>query len=152
MGGNKWFHLHKNLMSGQLTLEEKGITRWRGGGMVCFAPVPPAKGIETQQQTELAKEILGKYGFDYSVGCAIGGRELHHLIFIQNDKEDPAKEKKADDCIRVMITRFGARGWAASAAPATMQHAAGGAARRFRSAAWPPSRSPAGEAARQAQG
>ncbi|MBX9664902.1 FAD-binding oxidoreductase [Novosphingobium sp.] len=112
MGGNLWFEHHKNLMSGQLTLEEKGIMRWRGGGMVCFAPVAPAKGIETQQQTELAKEILGRYGFDYSVAYAIGGRELHHLIFIQYDKEDPAEEKKADDCIREMITRFGARGWA----------------------------------------
>lgn len=112
MGGNKWFQHHKNLMSGQLTLEEKGIMRWRGGGMCCFAPVAPAKGIETQQQTELAKEILGRYGFDYSVAYAIGGRELHHLIFIQYDKDDLAEEKKADDCIREMITRFGARGWA----------------------------------------
>lgn len=112
MGGNKWFQHHKNLMSGQLTLEEKGIMRWRGGGMCCFAPVAPAKGIETQQQTELAKEILGRYGFDYSVAYAIGGRELHHLIFIQYDKDDAAEEKKADDCIREMITRFGARGWA----------------------------------------
>ncbi|MBF9152088.1 FAD-binding oxidoreductase [Novosphingobium jiangmenense] len=112
MGGNLWFEHHKNLMSGQLTLEEKGIMRWRGGGMCCFAPVAPAKGVETQQQTELAKEILGKYGFDYSVAYAIGGRELHHLIFIQYDKEDPVEEKKADDCIREMVTRFGERGWA----------------------------------------
>lgn len=112
MGGNLWFNHHKNLMSGQLTLEEKGIMRWRGGGMCCFAPVAPAKGVETQQQTELAKEILGKYGFDYSVAYAIGGRELHHLIFIQYDKEDLVEEKKADDCIREMVTRFGERGWA----------------------------------------
>lgn len=112
MGGNKWFNHHKNLMSGQLTLEEKGIMRWRGGGMCCFAPVAPAKGAETQAQTELAKEILGRYGFDYSVAYAIGGRELHHLIFIQYDKDDAAEERKADDCIREMITRFGARGWA----------------------------------------
>lgn len=112
MGGNLWFEHHKNLMSGQLTLEEKGIMRWRGGGMCCFAPVAPAKGVETQQQTELAKEVLGKYGFDYSVAYAIGGRELHHLIFIQYDKEDAGEEKKADDCIREMITRFGERGWA----------------------------------------
>ncbi|OHT17764.1 4-cresol dehydrogenase [hydroxylating] flavoprotein subunit [Sphingomonas haloaromaticamans] len=80
--------------------------------MCCFAPVAPAKGIETQQQTELAKEILGKYGFDYSVAYAIGGRELHHLVFIQYDKEDLVEEKKADDCIREMVTRFGERGWA----------------------------------------
>lgn len=112
MGGNLWFEHHKNLMSGQMTLEEKGIMRWRGGGMCCFAPVAPAKGEETSQQTDLAQEILGKYGLDYSVAYAIGGRELHHLIFILYDKSDPDEEKKADDCIREMITRFGERGWA----------------------------------------
>jgi 4-cresol dehydrogenase (hydroxylating) len=112
MAGNLWFEHHKNLMSGKLTLEEKGIMRWRGGGMVCFAPVAPAKGGETSQQTALAKQILGKYRFDYNVAYAIGGRELHHLIFILYDKSDPAEEKKADDCIREMIVSFGARGWA----------------------------------------
>ena len=112
MAGNLWFEHHRNLMSGRLTLEEKGIMRWRGGGMVCFAPVAPAKGAETQAQTALAKQILGRYGFDYAVAYAIGGRELHHLIFIQFDKSDPAEEKKADDCIREMVTSFGARGWA----------------------------------------
>jgi 4-cresol dehydrogenase (hydroxylating) len=112
MGGNLWFEHHKNLMSGQMTLEEKGIMRWRGGGMCCFAPVAPAKGEETSQQTDLAQEILGKYGLDYSVAYAIGGRELHHLIFILYDKSNPDEEKKADDCIREMILRFGERGWA----------------------------------------
>jgi len=112
MGGNLWFEHHKNLMSGQMTLEEKGIMRWRGGGMCCFAPVAPAKGAESREQTDLAKAILGKYGLDYSVAYAIGGRELHHLIFILYDKSDPVEEQKADDCIREMITRFGARGWA----------------------------------------
>jgi len=112
MGGNLWFEHHKNLMSGKLTLEEKGIMRWRGGGMVCFAPVAPAKGAETSQQTALAKQILGKYGLDYNVAYAIGGRELHHLVFILYDKSDPAEEKKADDCIREMVALFGERGWA----------------------------------------
>jgi 4-cresol dehydrogenase (hydroxylating) len=112
MGDNLWFNHHKNLMSGRLTLEEKGIMRWRGGGMVAFAPVAPAKGEEPRQQTLLAKQILGKYGFDYSVAYAIGGRELHHIIFLLYDKSDPAEEKKAEMCIREMITTFGQRGWA----------------------------------------
>lgn len=112
MSGNLWFEHHKSLMSGQMTLEEKGIMRWRGGGLCIFAPVAPAKGEETSQQTELAQQILGKYGMDYSGAYAIGGRELHHVIFILYDKSDPAEEKKADDCLREMIVRFGERGWA----------------------------------------
>jgi 4-cresol dehydrogenase (hydroxylating) flavoprotein subunit len=115
MGDNPWFHHHETLMKGGLTLEEIGIVRWRGpnGGMVAFAPVAPAKGEETKGQTELAKEILAKYDFDYAPAYAVGGRELHHIIFLLYDKGDPAEEKKAEACIREMITRFGEKGWAA---------------------------------------
>jgi len=114
MAGNPWFEHHKRLMSGGLTLEEIGIVRWRGagGGMSCFAPVAPARGVETAQQTALAKEILGRYGFDYMAAYAIGSRELHHLIFLCYDKSDAEQEKKADTCHREMVMRFGERGWA----------------------------------------
>jgi 4-cresol dehydrogenase (hydroxylating) len=113
MTGNPWFEHHKRLMSGGLTLEEIGIVRWRGagGGMAGFAPVAPAKGGETAAQTALAKEILGKYGFDYLVAYAVGLRELHHIIFLCFDKSDPEEEKQADNCFRELVTRFGERGW-----------------------------------------
>lgn len=115
MGDNLWFKHHASLMKGGMTLEEIGIVRWRGpgGGMVAFAPVAPAKGAETKGQTALAKEILAKYDFDYAPAYAVGGRELHHIIFLLYDKSDPAEEKKADECVREMITRFGDKGWAA---------------------------------------
>jgi 4-cresol dehydrogenase (hydroxylating) flavoprotein subunit len=115
MGDNPWFKHHASLMRGGMTLEEIGIVRWRGpgGGMVAFAPVAPAKGAETKGQTALAKEILAKYDFDYAPAYAVGGRELHHIIFLLYDKSDPAEEKKADACVREMINRFGEKGWAA---------------------------------------
>jgi 4-cresol dehydrogenase (hydroxylating) len=115
MTGNPWFEHHKTLMRGGLSVEELGIIRWRGstGGMVAFAPVAPAKGAETRGQTALAKEILGKYGFDYAPAYAVGGRELHHIIFLMFDKADKTEERKAHDCINEMIVRFGEKGWAA---------------------------------------
>lgn len=114
MTGNPWFEHHRTLMRGGLSLEEIGIVRWRGptGGMVAFAPVAPAKGAETIGQTALAKEILAKYDFDYAPAYAVGGRELHHIIFLMFDKADPAEERKANDCINEMIVRFGEKGWA----------------------------------------
>ena len=114
MTGNPWFEHHKTLMRGGLTLEEIGIVRWRGddGGMVAFAPVAPAKGDEALGQMALAKEILGKYAFDYAPAFAVGGRELHHIIFLMFDKGDPAEERRAQTCIEEMIVRFGERGWA----------------------------------------
>jgi 4-cresol dehydrogenase (hydroxylating) flavoprotein subunit len=114
MGDNPWFHHHATLMRGGLSLEEIGLVRWKGagGGLAWFAPVAPAKGNETVGQTALAKEILGKYGFDYTAAYAIGWRELHHIIALIFDKSDPEEEKQADLCYREMVTRFGEKGWA----------------------------------------
>jgi 4-cresol dehydrogenase (hydroxylating) len=114
MQGNPYFHHHATLMKGGLSLEEIGIVRWKGagGGLAWFAPVAPAKGSETQGQIALAKQILGKYGFDYTSAFAIGSRELHHIIALLYDKSDPAEEKRADECYRELVTGFGAKGWA----------------------------------------
>ncbi|WP_421838325.1 FAD-binding oxidoreductase [Novosphingobium sp.] len=114
MADNPWFHHHATLMQGGLNLDEIGLARWRGngGGLAWFAPVAPAKGSETQGQVELAKQILGKHGFDYTAAFAIGSRELHHIIALLYDKSDPAEEKRADDCYRELVIGFGEKGWA----------------------------------------
>jgi 4-cresol dehydrogenase (hydroxylating) len=113
-GDNPWFHHHKTLMEGGLNLDEIGLLRWRGsgGGLAWFAPVAAAKGKEAEGQTSLAREILDKHGFDYTAAYAIGWRDLHHIIALLFDKADPEQEKKADDCYREMVSRFGERGWA----------------------------------------
>ncbi|WP_421847123.1 FAD-binding oxidoreductase [Novosphingobium sp.] len=114
VGDNPWFHHHATLMQGGLNLDEIGLARWRGngGGLAWFAPVAPAKGSETQGQVALAKQILGKHGFDYTAAFAIGSRELHHIIALLYDKSDSAEEKRANDCYRDLVTGFGERGWA----------------------------------------
>ena len=114
MGDNPWFHHHQTLMQGGLNLDEIGLLRWRGngGGLAWFAPVAAAKGKETEGQTVLAREILDKYGFDYTAAYVIGWRDLHHIIALLFDKSDPEEEKKADACYRELVTRFGEKGWA----------------------------------------
>ena len=114
MNGNPWFEHHKTLMRGGMTLEEIGLVRWRGsGGAVAFAPVAPAKGAETGGQTALAKEIMEKWDFDYAPAYAVGGRELHHIIFLMFDKGDNAEAARAEKCMEEMVTRFGEKGWCA---------------------------------------
>ncbi|WP_374530705.1 FAD-binding oxidoreductase [Novosphingobium sp.] len=112
--GNPYFHHHATLMQGGLSLEEVGLARWKGagGGLAWFAPVAPAKGGETEGQVALAKEILGKHGFDYTAAFAIGSRELHHIIALLYDKSDPEEEKRADACYKELVTGFGDKGWA----------------------------------------
>ena len=114
MEGNPWFHHHKTLMQGGLNLDEIGLLRWRGsgGGLAWFAPVAAAKGREAEQQTALAREILDKHGFDYTAAYAIGWRDLHHIIALLYDKGNPDEERRADECYRELVPRFGERGWA----------------------------------------
>ena len=114
MGDDPYFQHHATLMRGGLSLEEVGIIRWKGagGGLAWFAPVAPAKGNETVGQIALAKEILGRHGFDYTSAFAIGSRELHHITALLYDKSDPAEEKRADACYTALVTGFGAKGWA----------------------------------------
>ena len=114
MQGNPWFHHHATLMRGGLSLEEVGLARWKGagGGLAWFAPVAPAKGSETIGQIALAKQILGRHGFDYTSAFAIGSRELHHIIALLYDKSDPDEERRADACYRDLVTGFGEHGWA----------------------------------------
>lgn len=114
MQGNPYFHHHATLMRGGLNLDEVGLARWKGagGGLAWFAPVAPAKGSETQGQVTLARDILGRHGFDYTAAFAIGSRELHHIIALLYDKSDPAEEARADACYRELVTGFGDRGWA----------------------------------------
>ncbi len=114
MSGNPWFEHHKTLMRGGMTLEEIGLVRWRGqGGAVAFAPVAPAKGAETYGQTALAKEIMEKWNFDYAPAYAVGGRELHHIIFLMFDKGSDEEAARAEKCMAEMVTRFGEKGWCA---------------------------------------
>lgn len=115
MGDNPWFEHHKTLMRGGMTLEEIGLVRWWGpqGGAVAFAPVAPAKGDQTMAQSALATEIMNRWGFDYAPAYAVGGRELHHIIFLMFDKGSNDSAARAEQCLAEMITRFGERGWAA---------------------------------------
>ncbi|MBC2778954.1 FAD-binding oxidoreductase [Parasphingopyxis sp. GrpM-11] len=114
MGDNPYFHHHATLMRGGLSLEEIGIVRWRGagGGLAWFAPVAPARGSESIEQVELAKQILGRYNMDYTSAFAIGSRELHHIVALLYDRSDPDQHRRAERCYEELVTGFGTRGWA----------------------------------------
>ncbi len=115
MRDNPYFNHHATLMRGGLSLEEVGLVRWRGagGGLAWFAPVASARGNETTGQIELAKEILAKYGFDYTAAFAIGWRELHHILALLYDRSNPQEHEKAEKCYAELVQRFGEKGWAA---------------------------------------
>jgi len=95
-----------------MSLEEFSMYNFRGGGgSMWFAPVSPARGDQAMQQVTLAREILGKYGFDYICGYVVGVRDMHHIIDLLYDRSDPAEMKKAYDCFDELVTQFASRGF-----------------------------------------
>lgn len=67
---------------------------------------PSAQGTIATVHTCVVKKDQGKDGFDNSVAYVIGGCMLSHLLCLQNNKKNPAREKKIDDRTREMITRL----------------------------------------------
>lgn len=112
-GGTEPFTYRAKLMRGDMTLQEFGLYNWRGGGgSMWFAPVCAARGDETIQQTQLAKQILGKYGFDYVAEYIVGMRDMHHIIDLLFDRTNPDETAAAGACFGELLTEFGRRGYA----------------------------------------
>lgn len=112
MQGNGAFEYRAQLMRGDMTLKEFGLYNWRGGGgSAWFAPVAQANGSEALEQMVLAKEILGKYGFDYVAEYIIGWREGHHIIDLLFDRTNPEELDKANQCFEELLNEFSQRGW-----------------------------------------
>ncbi|HSI57435.1 MAG TPA: FAD-binding oxidoreductase [Ideonella sp.] len=110
---NVVFHHHELLMSGQLTLEELGLFRWRGagGGAAWFAPVAKAIGSEAGKQVKMARKVLDGFGFDYTAGFAIGWRDLHHIVCVLHDRSVPDEKLRAQQCFDRLIDDFAAEGY-----------------------------------------
>ncbi|MDR6708818.1 MAG: 4-cresol dehydrogenase [Novosphingobium sp. 63-713] len=112
-GETEPFKYRAKLMRGDMTLQEFGLYRWRGGGgSMWFAPVTVAKGSETRDQTELAKKILGEFGLDYVAEYIVGMRDMHHIIDVLFDRSNPEEMERAHACFAKLLSEFGKRGYA----------------------------------------
>ena len=112
MGNDPVFKYRSDLMKGHMTLQEFGLYNWRGGGgSMWFAPVSPAEGKHTLNQQALAKKIMNKYGFDYVAEFIVGWRDMHHIIDLLYDRNDPDQLKKAHDCYAELVHEFAKQGY-----------------------------------------
>jgi len=112
MGDDPIFKYRADLMRGYMTLQEFGLYNWRGGGgSMWFAPVSPAEGKHTLNQSALAKKILNKYGFDYVAEFIVGWRDMHHIIDLLYNRNDPEEMQRAHDCYAELVHAFAEQGY-----------------------------------------
>ena len=101
-----------DMMSGTLSMREFSLYNYRGGGgSTWFAPVSQAMGSETLNQMQLAKSILGEYGFDYVALFIIGWRDMHHIVDLLYDRTIPAETRAAYECYDRLLHDFADEGY-----------------------------------------
>ncbi len=111
-GDNPVFRYRRDLMRGDMNLQEFGLYNWRGGGgSAWFAPVSQSRGSETLKQMEMARRILDEYGFDYVGEFIVGWRDMHHIIDLLFDRTDPGQMRRAHACFDQLLREFTAAGY-----------------------------------------
>ncbi len=59
----------------------------------------------------MAKRIMAKHGFDYVGEFIVGWRDMHHIIDLLFDRDDPAQIKAAHACFGELLDTFSAEGY-----------------------------------------
>ena len=112
LGDDPIFKYRAKLMRGDPTLQEFSLYNWKGGGgSMWFAPVSPAEGKHTLVQQELATKIMNKYGFDYVGEFIVGWRDMHHIVDLLFNKNDPAEMQRAKECYTELVQEFAKLGY-----------------------------------------
>lgn len=112
-GDTQPFKYRSQLMSGVPNLQEFGLYNWRGGGgSMWFAPVSQARGSECDKQYALAKKILNKHGLDYVGEFIVGWRDMHHVIDVLYDRNNPEETQRANACFHELLNEFEKEGYA----------------------------------------
>ncbi|KAI1344139.1 hypothetical protein F5Y15DRAFT_410990 [Xylariaceae sp. FL0016] len=93
-------------------LEELKWVNWvPNGAHIAFSPVSPIRGTDATRLFELAKKRHEQYGFDLFGAFCVGLREMHLIVEIVFDKNDPEKRRAAMACLRDMIDDGAACGY-----------------------------------------
>jgi 4-cresol dehydrogenase (hydroxylating) len=106
------FEFRRQMMKGGCSLQEFTYYNWRGGGgSTWFAPVAAARPSESMNQVELATKVLNEHGFDYLAEYIVGWREMHHIIDLLYDRNDPEELKRAYACYDELLSVFKKNGY-----------------------------------------
>lgn len=79
-------------------------TNWvSNGAHIAFSPVSPIRGVDAMKLFRMGKRRHDEFGIDFLPAFCVGLREMHLIVEIVFDKDDPKMRKAANDCLREMI-------------------------------------------------
>lgn len=101
---DEYFWSRDRIAAGVPDLVELLWVNWvPNGAHVAFSPVSPIRGADAMKLFNLGKHRHDEFGIDFLPAFCVGLREMHLIVEIVYDKNDPVKRKAANDCLREMI-------------------------------------------------
>ncbi|ORY14372.1 hypothetical protein BCR34DRAFT_479586 [Clohesyomyces aquaticus] len=102
---DEYFWSRDKIAAGEPDLVELLWTNWVPNGChIAFSPVSPIRGADAQKLYELAKKRHTEAGIDLMPAFCVGLREMHLIVEIVFDGKNEEMKKKAEKCLRDMIS------------------------------------------------
>ncbi|CEJ54188.1 Putative Aryl-alcohol oxidase; vanillyl-alcohol oxidase [Penicillium brasilianum] len=99
-----YFWVRDRVASGVPDLEELRWVNWHpNGGHVAFSPVSPVRGRDATALFEIARRRCNEFDLDIFPTFVVGLREMHLIVEIVFNRDDPVMRANARACLRGMI-------------------------------------------------
>lgn len=99
-------------LRGVPTVDELAWVDWLpNGAHLFFSPIAEITGDAAGLQYAVTRRRVLDAGFDFFGTFTIGMREMHHIVCLVFDREDPAQRERALRLIRTLIDDCAAYGW-----------------------------------------
>lgn len=118
---NHYLHDRANVFSGIPTFRELDWQKWiPNSSTYFFSPISPVDGKDALNQVELFKQRFHEYGFDFFCVFYIGPREMHLIVILLADREDPDHQRRVTKCMRSMIEDAAKLGYGGESGPSPL--------------------------------
>ncbi|KAK2038122.1 FAD binding domain-containing protein [Colletotrichum somersetense] len=107
------FHARADTMRGLPTFDElRWLNQWIPNcTFLSFSPISKVDGKSAMSQYTLAKKRFAEAKLDYFGMLSIGMREMHNIVCVVYNREDPDMRRRAQWFVRTMIQDCADNGW-----------------------------------------
>ncbi|KAE9979429.1 hypothetical protein EG327_007034 [Venturia inaequalis] len=105
-------HTRAKTLQGIPSLDELRWVSWMpNGAHLFFSPITKISGKDANLQYEITKRRCAEAGLDFIGTFTIGMRDMHHIVCIVFNREDPVQRQNARWLIRTLIRDCAEHGW-----------------------------------------
>ncbi|KAJ6005436.1 vanillyl-alcohol oxidase [Penicillium sp. IBT 35674x] len=107
-----YFWVRDRVASGVPELEELRWVNWHpNGGHVAFSPVSPVRGKDATALWDIARRRCEEFDLDLFPTFVVGLREMHLIVEIVFNRDDPVMRNNARASLRAMIDDAAKKGY-----------------------------------------